>query len=370
MAWVRKIVNGRERLVFVSGAVPKKTTTAPTKASQVPGYVSPKPKTTAPVSVTGKTKPKEPAVPTPVVSGQTTQPTQLVSPYRPAEPRTLTGLATGAVGVQVPRTTQLAGIYRGASLPQPRQTITQGLTSAVAGVPRTLGRAAVSLAAPIVGAGVGTAATLAGGGNLIQNILTASEQFRGAGRAALGQGAQPRTAQIPINTPESLGLYQGRPRLGGVGGQAIQGPSALDVFLGRQARATTPEELTAAVPRLQERLRVIGATPRQQAQGGAMAFMDGLGRGVLPDVMTDAVASYVIGPLGYGSIEELMRDLGFIPNPDAPGTWLRGEVVQPGGTGTGGGDGGGNGGGFSFIPSTIGESRGGRSAMGLVNWRI
>jgi len=67
MAWVRKIVNGRERLVFVSGAVPKKTTPTPTKASQVPGYVPPKPKTTAPISVTGKTKPKEPAVPTPIV---------------------------------------------------------------------------------------------------------------------------------------------------------------------------------------------------------------------------------------------------------------------------------------------------------------
>src|SRR3990172_5027024 len=102
MPWVRKIVNGRERLVFVSGAVPKKTTATPAKASQLPGYVPPKPKITAPVSVTGKTKPKEPAVPTPV---QATQPTQLASPYRPAEPRTAIGMATASIGVQVPRTT-------------------------------------------------------------------------------------------------------------------------------------------------------------------------------------------------------------------------------------------------------------------------
>jgi len=103
---------------------------------------------------------------------------------------------------------------------------------------------------------------------------------------------------------------------------------------------------------------------------GAALVMNAIGTGDISklDVISDATASYLIGPLGYGSIPELMRDLGFIPNPDAPGTWLRGEVVQPGGTSTGGG--GGNGGGFSFIPSTISDGRGGRSAMGLVNWRI
>src|SRR3972149_1804190 len=337
MPWVRKIVNGRERLVFVSGAVPKKTTTTPTKASQVPGYVPPKPKTTASVSVTGKTKPKAPAVPT-----RAAAPVGRAEPIRRAIGATPT--ISGRPVQTAPSPTRLAS-----GAPSIPATASIG----VFGRPRSMAEAISRGVAPYQPT---TAPTTRGAPGVVPITWRAVPT------------AQPRPT--PINTPESLGLYQGRPRLGGAEGRAIQGPSALDVFLGRQARATTTEELTGAVPRLQERLRVIGATPRQQAQGGAMAFLDGLGPGVLPDVMTDAVASYVIGPLGYGSIEELMRDLGFIPNPDAPGTWLRGEVVQPGGTGTGGGNGGGPGGGFSFIPSSIDGSRGGRSAMGLVNWRI
>src|SRR4030042_1754442 len=104
MAWVRKIVKGRERLVFVSDVVPKKTPAIQTRV--------------------------------PVPAGLT--------------------FAQKAAA--------LAGQPR-----QPTQTVAQGLASAVTGVPRTLGRAGVSLAAPIVGAGVGTAATLAGGGNLVRN---------------------------------------------------------------------------------------------------------------------------------------------------------------------------------------------------------
>ena len=361
MAWVRKIVKGRERLVFVSDVVPKKTSVIQKKVPAPGSIISGQLQASTYLRASGReTEPRtkrlplrapiEPAVPAPIPRAEPTR-------------RAVGAVPSGLTFAQ--QAAALAGQPR-----QPTQTVAQGLASAVTGVPRTLGRAGVSLAAPIVGAGVGTAATLAGGGNLVRNILTASEQFRGAGRAALGQGAQPRTAQIPINTPESLGLYQGRPRLGGAEGRAIQGPSALDVFLQRQVRSTSLGELTSAVPRLQERARFAGASMRQQAQMGAALVMNAIGTGDISklDVISDATASYLIGPLGYGSIPELMRDLGFIPNPDAPGTWLRGEVVQPGGTSTGGG--GGNGGGFSFIPSTISDGRGGRSAMGLVNWRI
>jgi len=337
MPWVRKIVNGRERLVFVSGAVPKKTTTTPTKASQVPGYVPPKPKTTASVSVTGKTKPKEPAVPTPVVA-----PVGRAEPIRRAIGATPT--ISGRPVQTAPSPTRLAS-----GAPSIPATASIG----VFGRPRSMAEAISRGVAPYQPT---TAPTTRGAPGVVPITWRAVPT------------AQPRPT--PINTPESLGLYQGRPRLGGAEGRAIQGPSALDVFLQRQVRSTSLGELTSAVPRLQERARFVGASMRQQAQMGAVLVMNAIGTGDISklDVISDATASYLIGPLGYGSIPELMRDLGFIPNPDAPGTWLRGEVVQPGGTGTGGG--GGNGGGFSFIPSTISDGRGGRSAMGLVNWRI
>jgi len=359
MPWVRKIISGRERMVYVPST--------PAKPPSLPSWWF-KPATTAPLvqkTVTAIAAAKEPAVPAPIVSGRASAGTLPTVPR--AEP------TRRAIGAEpAPRISGRAGV---GPLPAPAIPRAEPTRRAVgAGTPVQQATAGFQRLFGAIGGGI-TGGAVAAYTGIAQGRPVSLGEFTSAvtrgvaqGRSGAGLATQGRATPTPINTPESLGLYQGRPRLGGAEGRAIQGPSALDVFLGRQARATTTEELTGAVPRLQERLRVIGATPRQQAQGGAMAFLDGLGRGVLPDVMTDAVASYVIGPLGYGSIEELMRDLGFIPNPDAPGTWLRGEAVTiPSGGGFGGG---GGGGGSFFIPSSIDGSRGGRSAMGLVNWRI
>src|SRR3990172_7197985 len=116
MPGVRKIVNGRERLVFVSAAIPKKTTNTPTKASQVPGYVPPKPKTTAPVSVTGKTKPKEPAVPTPLVA---TTGSYFQAPPEPAQTGRGSGISLAQMLDQRRYTTPIVRATSGATLPAP-----------------------------------------------------------------------------------------------------------------------------------------------------------------------------------------------------------------------------------------------------------
>jgi hypothetical protein len=136
--------------------------------------------------------------------------------------------------------------------------------------------------------------------------------------------------------------------------------------------ATDPE-------RLRERARFINMSRDRGAQidVGVALTAEAMGRGQFPDVMTDAVASRLAELYGYESLEEMMADLGYIPNPDAPGTWLRREAVAPGtfgtsGFGTSGFGGGGVGGGQpTFIQGAVPRAtRGGGFSLGLTNWRI
>ena len=182
------------------------------------------------------------------------------------------------------------------------------------------------------------------------------------GASALAQGVQDRVTQAPQETRQQA-TSQAREPISGTVGTG----NTLDRQLLNLA-ATDPE-------RLRERARFINQSQDRGAQVdvGVALTAESMARGHFPDIMSDAVASRLSALYGYDSMEEMMADLGYIPNPDAPGTWLRQEPVSPGQFGTTGFGGSGSGGGGSggFIPGTVPRAtRGGGFSLGLTNWRI
>ena len=330
MPWVRRVVNGRERLMFVSDVIPRPQPAPPVTPTRAPGIpVSPyrpaEPRTPTPRAI-------EPAVPRPLTPGgrvpfpTAAVPVTLTPTVRPAQP----GTAAASVGV-VPRPIPLPS-GRGGIGPGPTPSPTR---PAAPGIPVSPYRPPEPRTTTPVPSPVGGRGDVA--------YQTYGTQARAANRAAGGGAFLEVLDRLQATDPE---------------------------------RAAEVARFTSSIEQNKSFIDNLGQTRQTPAAFDASVFFTErsyLDRGLLPGVATENVWNAIARRQGWDITgAEMLEQWGYRSR--GGGVWVYGEdpfgvdFPLPGGVAGDGGEGdggGGGGGGFSFnSPSVRAVS------MGLVNWRI